>query len=64
MNVYDESGDEDGFEDQQLVCVECHQAFPHSARDRRFYAQMQFSAPKRWATCRAAKKARCEAAGR
>lgn len=42
--------------DQTLVCVDCQNEFTFSERDQAFYAQKQFTAPKRCKACRDIKK--------
>ena len=48
------------FEDKELTCVECRAAFTWSAGEQGFYAEKNFSAPKRCAPCRAEAKAERE----
>lgn len=43
--------------DKTLTCVDCSQPFTFTASEQQFYADRQFSEPRRCATCRAAKKA-------
>jgi CxxC-x17-CxxC domain-containing protein len=43
--------------DKTLVCVDCNQEFAFSASEQAFYAERQFSEPRRCPSCRAAKKA-------
>jgi len=43
--------------DKTLTCAECSQAFTFTASDQQFYADRQFSEPRRCPTCRAARKA-------
>lgn len=45
------------YTDKILSCVDCSQEFTFTASDQQFYADRQFSEPRRCATCRAAKKA-------
>lgn len=49
---------EQNYETQQLQCIECGKIFDFSAEDQEFYAKKGFSAPKRCAECRDARKAR------
>ncbi len=43
--------------DKTLVCQDCNQEFSFSASEQQFYADRQFSEPRRCPTCRAARKA-------
>ena len=43
--------------DKTLVCQDCNQEFVFSASEQQFYADRQFSEPRRCPTCRAARKA-------
>jgi CxxC-x17-CxxC domain-containing protein len=43
--------------DKTLVCADCSQEFIFSASEQQFYADRQFSEPRRCPTCRAARKA-------
>ena len=45
------------FTDKTLECADCGQQFNHSAQDQQFYAERQFSEPRRCPTCRAVRKA-------
>lgn len=45
------------YTDKTLVCVDCGTEFSFSASDQQFYADRQFSEPRRCPACRAAKKA-------
>src|ERR687891_2919394 len=45
------------FTDKTLECADCGQQFTHSAQDQQFYAERQFSEPRRCPTCRAVRKA-------
>ncbi len=45
------------FSDKTLECADCGQQFTHSAQDQQFYAERQFSEPRRCPTCRAIRKA-------
>ncbi len=44
-------------EDKTLVCADCNQQFSFTASEQQFYADRQFSEPRRCPSCRAAKKA-------
>ena len=44
-------------QDKTLVCADCNQEFTFTASEQQFYADRQFSEPRRCAPCRAAKKA-------
>ncbi len=44
-------------DDKTLTCVDCNQPFTFTASEQQFYADRQFSEPRRCASCRAAKKA-------
>ncbi len=43
--------------DKTLVCQDCNQEFVFSASEQAFFAERQFSEPRRCPTCRAARKA-------
>ena len=43
--------------DKILTCSDCNQEFSFTASEQQFYADRQFSEPRRCASCRAAKKA-------
>ena len=43
--------------DKTLVCADCNQEFSFTASEQQFYADRQFSEPRRCPSCRAAKKA-------
>ncbi len=43
--------------DKTLVCQDCNQEFTFSASEQQFYADRQFSEPRRCPSCRAARKA-------
>jgi CxxC-x17-CxxC domain-containing protein len=45
------------YTDKILSCVDCSQEFTFTASDQQFYADRQFSEPRRCPSCRAAKKA-------
>ena len=45
------------YQDKALTCVDCNQEFSFTASDQQFYADRQFSEPRRCPSCRAAKKA-------
>lgn len=45
------------YTDKILSCVDCRQEFSFPASEQQFYAEKQFSEPRRCASCRAAKKA-------
>jgi CxxC-x17-CxxC domain-containing protein len=42
--------------DQEIVCCDCNTPFVFTAAEQEFYAEKQFSAPKRCRACRQAKK--------
>ncbi|MGD0122182.1 MAG: CxxC-x17-CxxC domain-containing protein [Candidatus Limnocylindrales bacterium] len=44
-------------QDKTLTCADCNQEFTFTASEQQFYADRQFSEPRRCAPCRAAKKA-------
>jgi CxxC-x17-CxxC domain-containing protein len=44
-------------EDRTLTCVDCHQEFAFTASEQQFYADRQFSEPRRCPSCRAIRKA-------
>ncbi len=43
--------------DKTLTCADCGQEFLFSASEQQFYADRQFSEPRRCASCRAVRKA-------
>jgi CxxC-x17-CxxC domain-containing protein len=43
--------------DKTLTCVDCGQAFAFTASEQQFYADRQFSEPRRCPSCRASRKA-------
>jgi len=45
------------YTDKALTCADCGQEFAFSASEQQFYADRQFSEPRRCATCRAQRKA-------
>jgi CxxC-x17-CxxC domain-containing protein len=49
--------------DRTLTCVECRAEFAFTASEQAFYAERQFSEPRRCASCRAARKASREDSG-
>ena len=44
-------------QDKTLTCSDCNQAFSFTATEQQFYADRQFSEPRRCPSCRAARKA-------
>ena len=46
------------YEDKELICGDCNQPFTFTGGEQRFYAEREFSDPKRCKGCRAEKKAR------
>jgi CxxC-x17-CxxC domain-containing protein len=42
--------------DKVLTCADCHAEFTHTASEQEFYAERQFSEPRRCPSCRAARK--------
>ena len=44
-------------QDKTLTCVDCSQEFVFTASEQQFYADRQFTEPRRCPSCRAAKKA-------
>jgi CxxC-x17-CxxC domain-containing protein len=44
-------------QDKTLVCADCNQEFAFTSSEQQFYADRQFSEPRRCPSCRAAKKA-------
>ena len=44
-------------QDKTLSCVDCNQAFAFTASEQQFYADRQFTEPRRCPSCRAARKA-------
>jgi CxxC-x17-CxxC domain-containing protein len=49
--------------DKTLTCADCGQDFTFTASEQQFYADRQFSEPRRCATCRAVRKAARGGAG-
>ena len=45
------------YADKTLSCVDCNQQFSFTASGQQFYADRQFSEPRRCASCRAIRKA-------
>ncbi len=45
------------YTDKTLICADCNQEFNFSASEQQFYADRQFSEPRRCSTCRAVRKA-------
>ena len=43
--------------DKTLTCVDCSQPFTFTASEQQFYADRQFSEPRRCSSCRSARKA-------
>jgi CxxC-x17-CxxC domain-containing protein len=43
--------------DKTLVCADCSSEFTFTSSEQEFYAERQFSEPRRCASCRAARKA-------
>ncbi len=43
--------------DRTLTCADCRQEFVFTASEQQFYADRQFSEPRRCASCRASRKA-------
>jgi CxxC-x17-CxxC domain-containing protein len=43
--------------DKTLTCVDCNQEFAFTASEQQFYADRQFSEPRRCPSCRASRKA-------
>jgi len=43
--------------DKQLKCVACHKEFPFTEGEQRFFAERNYTEPKRCKPCRDAKKA-------
>jgi CxxC-x17-CxxC domain-containing protein len=43
--------------DKTLTCVDCQQEFSFTASEQQFYADRQFSEPRRCSSCRATRKA-------
>jgi CxxC-x17-CxxC domain-containing protein len=49
--------------DKSLTCVDCSTEFAFTASEQQFYADRQFSEPRRCPSCRAARKASRGASG-
>jgi CxxC-x17-CxxC domain-containing protein len=45
------------YSDKTLTCADCNQEFSFSASEQQFYADRQFSEPRRCPACRAVRKA-------
>lgn len=45
------------YQDKTLTCADCGQEFAFSSSEQQFYADRQFSEPRRCPTCRAGRKA-------
>ena len=45
------------YTDKTLSCVDCQQEFAFTSREQQFYADRQFSEPRRCPSCRATRKA-------
>jgi CxxC-x17-CxxC domain-containing protein len=45
------------YTDKTLTCVDCQQEFAFTSREQQFYADRQFSEPRRCPSCRATRKA-------
>lgn len=45
------------YEDQELECVQCKQPFTFTGGERKFYAEREFTPPKRCKPCREKHKA-------
>jgi CxxC-x17-CxxC domain-containing protein len=45
------------YTDKTLTCADCNQEFAFTASDQQFYADRQFSEPRRCPACRAIRKA-------
>ncbi|HEX6127705.1 MAG TPA: CxxC-x17-CxxC domain-containing protein [Candidatus Limnocylindria bacterium] len=45
------------YSDKTLTCADCNQEFAFSASEQQFYADRQFSEPRRCPACRAVRKA-------
>ena len=45
------------YSDKNLTCADCGQEFTFTASEQQFYADRQFSEPRRCSNCRAARKA-------
>ena len=43
--------------DKTLICADCNQEFSFTASEQQFYADRQFTEPRRCPSCRAARKA-------
>ncbi len=44
------------YSDRSLTCADCGQAFDFTSSEQQFYADRQFSDPRRCASCRASRK--------
>jgi len=50
-------------DDKTIICVDCQSEFTFTAAEQEFYAERNFSEPKRCPACRAAKKAQRDSGG-
>jgi hypothetical protein len=53
--------EEQVFEDKEITCMDCKATFTWTVRDQEFYAEKQFTAPKRCKVCAKARRAYIEA---
>jgi CxxC-x17-CxxC domain-containing protein len=51
------------YEDRELTCSDCGEAFQFTARDQEFFATKGFQEPKRCPACRRARKAQRDGGG-
>jgi hypothetical protein len=49
------------YEDKQLMCMDCNEEFTFTGGEQRFFAEKNFSEPKRCKVCRNLRKAKKEA---
>jgi CxxC-x17-CxxC domain-containing protein len=49
--------------DRTIICADCHSEFTFTESEQSFYAERNFSDPRRCPSCRAAKKSQREAGG-
>ncbi len=53
----------DDFQDRELICADCNKPFVFEAGEQKFFAERNFSDPKRCKGCRAERKARKDSQG-
>jgi len=59
----DNQNENEFYEDKELTCSDCNQPFTFSGGEQRFFAERQFTPPKRCKPCRDQRKARRNGGG-